>query len=207
MMMNNIFVPSIPATGTRFLLTFLEKVTGLKQCGLPVFLHQTDHKESNLLHIHVWWDDYYLPAVKEMCERSHVIIPLRDPLAAVVRANTTRRSFGVRCAKSFLTIKELGDIYNVHYLPVDVLAARSRRKRLSALRNILPEGYGDRKILYPWSEQWPIHNERVYDLKDLYVNKDIDGLSKLDGWSELIETKSILRPWLEKLGYKKLIWW
>ncbi len=207
--MSVIFCPTIQATGTMFLTNFFEAVTGQKMEGLPNAFNEGFKKEVNLVHIHVEWNGGYFSEINETCSFAHVVIPMRDPLASMVRCSTRDLNMGVSCAKSFLELMVIGEAFNVKYLPVDLLAAQSFGKRFKALNSILPDMYKGKKkyLCNEWAYKWPIYNARMYDLKPLYQNKDIEGMSKLPGWDILIENRSILQPWLEAIGYKNLLWW
>jgi hypothetical protein len=46
-----------------------------------------------------------------------------------------------------------------------------------------------------------------YPLKDAYRAGDLAGLSELCGLEHLIESEDLLRPFLERRGYRDLLWW
>ncbi len=205
-----IFCPTVQATGTMFLLNFFELITGNKDVSLPHALNEGFKHEVNLVHIHVEWGGGYFPQINQMCARSHVVIPIRDPLASVVRCGAVQTpEWSVSRAKSFLELMVIGEAFNAIYLPVDLLASQSFGKRFEALNNILPDIYEGKKkyLCNEWAYKWPIHNGRSYDLKQLYQDKNVKELSNLPGWDTLIENKSILQPWLERIGYRDLLWW
>ncbi len=207
--MSVIFCPTIQATGTIFLINFFEAVTGQKMEGLPQAFNEKFKHEVNLVHIHVEWDGGYFSEINETCSFAHVVIPMRDPLASMVRGSTRVLDQGVSHAKSFLNLMEIGETHDAIYLPVDLLAAQSFGKRFKALNSILPDMYKGKKkyLCNEWAYKWPIYNAREYDLKPLYQNKDVKEMSKLPGWDILIENRSILQPWLETIGYQNLLWW
>ena len=91
------------------------------------------------------------------------------------------------------------------YTPLDL---GDRFERLTALTTEL--GFDDEELCRKWAEEWPvIESAGDSELKHWYAERDLGLLEKAmpSGLRFLRENEGLFRPWLEKMGYRDLIWW
>jgi len=160
--------------------------------------------------------------------RCLALIPLRDPLAALVSAG--RRGQGNR--QSGLIISEYVSIakdfhaLNPLYFPVDLSLSLPEEERYAKHLALLVElekrigmdlgGSFKEDLARNWN---PVNVTTDYcineygnqklELKDAYENGDIDYIKKEmpKEWEYLIEMREILQPFFEKQGYENLLWY
>ncbi len=213
-----IFIASIMGTGTVFTLRFFEgsDAIGQKRDILNVMnggfsALQLDPDTVNLIHAHFdghaasTWD-----AIRSFSVlASRLVIPIRDPLAVLLLAR--RRHTGTGSLNAWGQIVEMftSEAYQPHFLPVDLLAAASVRDRFKALQRVAGE-YVAPNLCEDWAEKWPVINSHGdYDLKFLYSKADVPNIREALGqeWDALRQIEPEVRPFLERLGYRKLLWW
>jgi hypothetical protein len=160
------------------------------------------------------------------------VIPVRDPLASCL---TSQRRLDKNCADQVHELEEsvkglgtsgltqavrwaalaralpLLQTYAEHppvWVPWDVVKPSEREAFLDAARQAL--GLTDQGHTLTFAQQWPLDNTQGdYAYKQAYIQQDavwLEGqLPRL--WAYLRSLEPDLRPWLEGLGYKKLLWW
>ena len=159
-----------------------------------------------------------------MLATTPTLIPIRDPLAALVtyqkwaerdgRINGGPEVFSptvfvdtwVALAGSFETIKKFG---HVRFVCWDNLRPGWAQEYLLGVEKDL--GLKDRRPAKRWNRA-PIHDNVAghYRLKDAYEAKAANVLRKgisENGYNYLISKGLQLRPFLEELGYRNLQWW
>ena len=143
------------------------------------------------------------------------MIPLRDPLAALVSeyerlpdANQPDR------IAEWETLLKFAERFEAYCFPVDLPCAVWQRAEairglLSATALAWPPDIV--KELEQWTAEWPVHNTRgAYELKAQYQAGDLGALRKAGlgpALDALQAQESAMRPWLEKAGYTWLPWW
>ena len=183
-----------------------------------------------VLHDHMKLD----PKVPTRIDRTQVlistvnptVIPIRDPLASLisyqVRAEkdgrTTENGFAPRShVDTWVALAQtwrgiLFKYAHIRFMPWDLLGKGDRFEIAETLvgisqdlglRDALPSMQCAREI---------IHNNDLgsYDLKRAYLKRDLGFINENVSHGavlELMQNTDILRPFLEGLGYKKLMWW
>jgi len=198
------------STGTRFLLAFFESNPEIPEhVGLAEMLKHGPKPGLNLVHAH--YGHAQLPVIKAMAVGAYTVVSLRDPLLSVIKGKRNNKHFDMpQRMRNYLDMVELCETFDPHVLPVDLLAEASVEDRLTALTTV-SGGYVSSEVCQAWAEEWPAHNSAGdYILKRMYYKGDIDSMVKEfkdSEWQALIEHKFILRPFLERYGYRDLLWW
>ena len=147
------------------------------------------------------------------------IVPLRDPLATLVSAKSRApEADAMHYVHCWVTLIEaIGPFIAAHYLPLDLL--KTPEDRATALSEVVeaaellsdPNAHVARTR---WALEWPKdqHNSiGVTDRKIAYANGDVRWLRGRGGLAPeidaLVAQEELFRPWLEKVGYRKLAWW
>ena len=132
-------------------------------------------------------------------KRSRCVSPMRDPLLAMISHHTRNSSFPED------NWVEGSQTINALYTPLDL---GNRFERLTALAAEV--GLDNEEHCRKWAEEWPvIESAGDSELKHWYVERDLDRLEEAIplGLRFLRENEGLFRPWLEKMGYRDLIWW
>jgi hypothetical protein len=172
------------------------------------FVNQTDRFELNKMEL-------------AMALTHQTIIPMRDPLLACLSAqrrtdNRGQGFDGVHCTRELTLLAEalpLLEAYSIHPLliiPWDLApGAAQRGEWLQVYRKQLK--LKDKAATAKWADRWPYENQKEPDYAYLqaYKQRDAAWLSgKLPAmWGKLKALEPNLRPHLEAVGYKGLIWW
>ncbi len=146
-----------------------------------------------------------------------LVIPMRDPLAALL--STVARNPGndpmvqVRAFIRLVTdILSMQHVYCPYFIPVDRLSVLPKEERVVALSglqvhcNIPVDGAYTAETAVRWC---PVNSGGAYPLKNDYRagNKEPIWAALGKEIGELQAKEGILRPFLKKLGYRKLLWW
>lgn len=190
-----IFVPSVMSTGTNFLLALLggeawnlfeildgKLINGKRPDVATIHLRHKDWQES----------DWMWPTIKAFAMGHRTIAPLRDPALSLITAVHSGKYDPMLRLAGFRDLVELDALAGVEFLPVDLPGVREE-----VLAQILPG------VVSSWR---PANSLGDYPLKRRYLAGDADALpSRL--WFELRAAESRLRPLLERVGYRGLLWW
>jgi len=161
------------------------------------------------------------------------ILPVRDPLLSLITAVNRRTRSAVNYDISYLvrvwcqTVRDFtlnNEVARPFYFPVDLLAAGSQAFRVESLTAMI--GYvglrSNPDVAYSvgrFCKDWPMVRQTLsaqqleegfeYESKQKYLEGDVDYFRKEMNveWARLRKTEPLLRPWLEHLGYRDLIWW
>jgi hypothetical protein len=144
------------------------------------------------------------------------IVPVRDPLLSLITGYTR----SIRTNDPFDFEDRIGDFELIidrswaagdkfFLLPVDqMLDEESRFGLLSSLLNFvgLPRDDYIKRVSKMW---FPVNSIGEYDLKTWYFERDLSRIEDvIPGAVEVLRKREyILRPFLESLGYKNLLWW
>ncbi len=208
-----IFVASIMGTGTGFVLQFLQAspIVAPKRDALNV-MKGGFARDGEIHLIHAHFDGYAAlswDAIRAFAAlASHVVVPVRDPLLVLLLAHR-RKTIGPDFFPAWRNLVELVGAHDPRVLPVDLLASVKLHKRTTALE-LAGKGYVPHDLCEKWSD-WPVVNSHGdYDLRILYNEGDVDAIQAAipaEDWTALRDLEPDLRPFLETLGYKKLMWW
>ncbi len=226
-----IFVPSVQHTGTWFTINFLKNF-------IPISYELTNttlFPEAAILHVHLPIKNYMdfnsysfntefekkwlsnlttkrslpVPILLLFCDMFKTVIPVRDPLAAILtreaRYPQFRHFFIVDGFVALAT--EFAKHPNVVFLPIDLYTNEMDRK--NALIKVV--NHCDIKInesiIDAVAKEWPIENNTPNNrFKQLYNDGNIDEIRRLLGskWAEVEYLKNMaakILPFMDKLGY------
>ncbi len=210
-----ITIASVPHTGTHSVIELFRNEE-YNEFGLNVFAYgviKLDETKNYLISGHI--AERNMQTIKNLNEISQIIVPIRDPLLSQISAyarkklsgsnkfgggamnaiaerhiSTLNKGMGRQLSSWGLWANEIFKM-NPFHVPLDLGVNHLR--------------YGD-----IYFKDIGIHNTKGdYPLKQAYYDRDLSYIkSKLnDNLEALISMEPILRPPLEKLGYKDLLWW
>lgn len=209
-MVDIIFCPTVVSTGTNFVLHFFHSNPNIP---LRIKLSRMPEEWSGVILVHEHFEmcsDKKI--IEDLAARSHVVTPIRDPLASLVKAYnfTNYNHHKHKRIQAFLDVISLGEQCEVKYIPVDLLAREPLIKKIEALVNISGK-YMTEEMCVKWAAEWPVHNSaKMHYTRVLYESGNVDDIRNIipkEAWKMLVNAEPILRPFLEKLGYRKLSWW
>lgn len=214
---NAILCLSVQHTGTWFALNFLMEHKGTKGVVAQVKNIKTrdDILQDGIVHVHI--NGFGITSsggrrtrtfkqTAAMTKGMRLIVPVRDPLLSLItrhKRHPDRKSFYI--VDGFCHLSELDAVY----LPVDCNTYDIHPYYL--LEKVCKElGLEVNEFVEKWSIKWPIYNSKFdYGLKRAYQEGRIDKIAKAfpEEYQHLKENEKNIRPFLEKLGYKNLMWW
>jgi len=212
-----LFCPTVPHTGTTFLIEFLKADPAIKAFNSLQWLirwHGELTPGLNLIHAH--FNENLLDLIEAYASHWPTIISLRDPLLSIL-TGYSRSPEGdyTYLVDHFVHLVEIVDLgatdYTPIYLPLDLMEYLPVEERVQQFVEILtPLGYLDQKHCTTWAEKWAYAGSRgEYSLKASYLLRRVDQIKPFipNEWAALVKAKPILRPFLEARGYKNLLWW
>ncbi len=208
-----LFCPSVPYTGTTFLLEFLRNNPSIKDFASMSWIIRSDRefKEGTTL-VHAHLTNNLIPLIIEYARSWPIVVPLRDPLLAIL-SNNNRNYYNTSLSivDCFIKLVVVLKSHNPIYVPIDLLDELPAWKRGSELIRIFyPLGFISPSHCTKLAVEWPRMNaQESYLLRQYYYDDDgaaIKGIIPKE-WDKLIAARSFLQPFLENRGYKNLLWW
>src|SRR3990167_3529199 len=229
--MRILFLPTVQHTGTWFLIEFLRAHPEVKHFVELQALRKNHSfiedpvsgqkglvpNQVNLIQGHFQLEFMHL--ILSFAAACPTVIPLRDPLASVLTAVNRKRTQGNvdysyivdRWVLMTTTVWLNRDFYKPLFVPLDLVERAGVEVKFELLGAVLGHmGLGYTKHAVRWADEWPYHNSRgEYPLKDLYLTRDATAIAhEVPGeWEALRRAQYILRPMLEQMGYRDLLWW
>jgi len=216
--MDYILLPSIQHTGTWFVIDILQK-SGYT--AVPYNPDWTDKNTALYAHFPLSTGNGILPQEEgkfisleglkwavEQFGNCPIIIPLRDPLAAIITRQQRHPEMPHKyIIDGFLSFMQDFHDFNVLWFPVDLYTGRNGR--LDLLEKL--EKHIHRIISYKHTiaTEWQQKNTQgIYPLKEAYLKCDLAEIKNTIPceWKYLIKNKSLLKPFFEEQGYKDLLW-
>ncbi len=215
-----IFSPSVPSTGTNFIRHFFSLHQKVHMRRLDMILRgevNIDNLNSDILVFTHFM--YHLDRMQDIWDfqSCHTVVPMRDPLASMITfsgytSQEQQQALRIeRKMEEYYRALELQEYRPVIYVPVDLYSERTFEER----KKLLVEASNDlvsEADCIKWAEEWPVHNTRGdYGPKRWYQAGDIEKVKahlEVDGrWKQLKQNENKVRPYLEQLGYKELMWY
>lgn len=216
-------------SGASYLTGQAEHHTGVGRLEIPlergIVIEKFVPGGVNVLHCHFFNEIQPLTtgsilALMLMCPS---VVTLRDPLLSVI-SSVDKIGIGkkleerlevsiLQLVKDFRSLGEcIGNISKVSapvLFPIDVPVTVDSRYEL--LTRVLDHvGLQNKSHAKMWAEKWPLVNSRgSHPLKDAYMRRDAEFIKGTipKTWSLLRSYQSSLRPFMERNGYKNLMWW
>jgi len=227
-----IFLPTVQSTGTWFTIGFFEQHSMVDWLAPKMEWDNTRiamKLETMVLQAHIGFRRKDAPRKKldrpafikhaileHMLDNAdHVVIPIRDPLRSLLTAKVRGPDLYIRhIIEGFLYAMDIASRRDVFFLPVDLYAEKGPEERYNLLLRLLKfVDLPEEPYVALWANDWPVRNtvgrrlgssivlmyreRRLAEMK-LFLENEY-------GW--LFENYDNLRPFLEELGYKDLIWW
>lgn len=224
--MKIILLASVPHTGTIFLQQFVEQhpeignVVGLSQLvnGRSGGLEDPYRAQrgmvpgtTNLVWTHI--QHQTLDAIRAFHHHVPTIIPLRDPLLSLITAKKRREdAHHVWIVENWLMLRVFIWPYgDAAYYPVDLESKKPYNERRQNLHKIIEYcGLPADNYVDEYAHRFqPANSRGEYELKTMYKDGDFAQL-RLHLKKEiehLQANEDVLRPMLEEIGYKDLLWW
>ena len=224
-----IFCLSQIHTGTVSVLAWLSSHNDCDGVLLSTEVYGSKQEPATVYHEHVRPDALF----EDKMSRSQIVmawahptvIPLRDPLAALAsyqhRAEVNGQVDSVMYCPQldvvdrWVCLAETEDRFegskNIHWLPWDQAHVSAEKNPASFKASLwaIAQALGLRdqapsKAGLPWK-----NGSGEYDLKAAYSSGDGDYLASHlgAGYEYLVDSESLLRPFLERRGYANLLWW
>ena len=232
-----IYIPTIQASGTWFILNLL---TAHDKVGRALlFGHWSDSiiKEVNAggslendnivaLQNH-YGEDPKISALMEniFAISDHIVTPIRNPLRAILTAyikqGPLRKNWAhpyirhdiTHMVNGYIELTELIKKHNIFIVPVDLYLGKSRVERYFLLRDLfdfvqLPYNHYMKKLANTWQKSNTVGN-REESVRLLFDTKNVEGIKQIipKGYDLLIQSKDILKPFFESHGYSKEDLW
>lgn len=220
-----IFVLSELHTGTVSILSWLGAHEDCDGILLSTEVYTSGREPATVYHEHVRADD----REPRKIARSQVvlawahptIIPLRDPLAALVSYQHRAEHSGRIGTDLFLPREDVVDRWSllaeteerfqefehIRYLAWDLEQAVRAPATFKARLWETAQAVG---LTDPAPSREGLGRENSsgdYPLRDAYEAGDLEGLSSVRGLDYLRDCEPVLRPFLERRGYRDLLWW
>lgn len=226
-----IFVLSELHTGTVSVLAWLAAHEDCDGVLLSTDVYTSGREPATVYHEHVRPDD----RERRKIARSQVvlawthptIIPLRDPLAAVLSYHHRAIQTGQIGTDRFRPLADVVDRWcllaeteerfrefpNIRYLAWDLPDLESRRPEREGARKrsiglwAMAQAVG---LTDPAPSQAGLPRENSsgdYPLREMYEAGDFEELRTISAVGHLKDCEPILRPFLERRGYRDLLWW
>lgn len=225
--MNKIMITSMLNSGTHFWMNFLKLHPEVSnkvymayedfEKSFRNFQNSQTNNQKMIVQHHLVGDGNFIPAVIGQ----PTIWTIRDPLAALISISARNPEFtwdsewwdlfGNRNLKAFCyMIKIYGIANNIMVAPVDLPMNIDQKK------NMLRKGLHhmglspDENIVNSYGNNWALVNSKGnYPLKNHYNQNNKAELKSIMGpsWNLLTSRESEMRPFLESIGYKNLMWW
>jgi len=194
----------------------LPRVGGFKQKAEIISINS----DYNLYHAHPPYE--YSEYLHMLVNFVPTFVAIRDPLIALIShikryPPGTDKQFRVRGQqanevelwKVFVrTMQYSSDIFTI---PMDLLTKNTDVIKTEKLTLLLKHcGLdSDNLLVFETVQSWAPVNCLEYPEKEYYYNKDMERIEKFLGplWTQLRNLENEFRPYLERFGYKNLLWW
>lgn len=232
--MRVIFLPTIQHTGTWFCIDLLRLHRDISFVGTWKTMTHADLSEVQntdgiaLIQAHFGEGtspycgpkelESFAPfeAVEALISKSDsIVVPVRDPLLVMLTAHV--RNPDVRhdhIINGFLLLVQWCQKNDIFLVPVDLYASRSVEDRYLLIRDLFAfVGISDEPYMSIWAQDWPVVNtvgQRLGEnVKGLYYSRQVFRVVALipEDFDALVQHEAELRPFLEDLGYRNLLWW
>lgn len=224
-----ILVPTVQSTGTWFMLDLLRYNTACAGVVMAPMQEKAEEwsKENVVVHCHMGLNSllgqrdaaafWSFEDIVYWLARNRTIVPLRDPLLALLTAHQRGRTeeergiLKARVLNGFAVLGGLWKQYNIHTLPVDLCAGMTELERYEHLRDAMRFlGWPLQPYLAMTSMLWPVINTTgKFTNKTLYGTRQIERIQNTlsQDFEALQRTEDAVRPMLESAGYENLMWW
>lgn len=220
-----IFCLSEIHVGTVSVLSWLGAHEDCDGVLLSTEVYQSGREPATVYHEHVRPDDRDPSRIARsqvvLAWASPTIIPLRDPLAALVSYNHRAAHTGQISTELFRPVEDVVDRWrllaeteerfegfeHIRYLAWDLASHAGYPATFKARLWETAQAVG---LTDPAPSREGLGRENSsgdYRLRDAYQNGDLEALAEVEGLAYLRDAEEDLRPFLERRGYRDLLWW
>lgn len=192
--------------GYRFISSIVSPPVG-KKILLHSHLSHGDGKGHRKNTLNPTYPSFHGVFLQQLMSLYKTVIPIRDPLRSLL----TRQNRHPKLDHRYLIdgFKALARCHDVFFFPVDLFEKyEDRRSLLVRLFEFLELEVP--KYVNEVAKSWvPANTSGHYEMKDWYNAKDAKKIEKIipEEYEWLRKNISILKPFLESLGYRNLMWW
>ncbi len=140
------------------------------------------------------------------------LLTTRDPLLSLIsRFQRFPEKEDLDILETFVWMAKYVYRFSPHLYKIVSIDLIQLEKRIHELKEIL-DWFNldtDEDYIKRWADRWPKIPTLEYELKEKYHAGDVSFIKQTMPvlWNLLIRKEDILRPWLESIGYKDLLWW
>lgn len=208
------FVLSVQHTGTWFAISLIRlwKSAHFEELKLAVPERmKRGVKPDFFSHLHHHCDSRICELNDTVLQNHKTVLPVRDPLLSLITRQSRHPTWRHRyIVDGFCWMAEREDAENAHFYPVDLgddADSRFRRTLAVAEHWGMPPVAEMGEFAKRWEKQnatgsnWmkvAYRNRRLSEICDQGLRNEIEYLQSCEG---------VIRPFLERQGYKDLIWW
>ncbi len=225
--MHCILLTSSPNTGLHFLRAFFKsfaqvtnevELDDIASSPLQFKTPSTagfDPKTTNLIYGQV--HEGNLSYIENLSQWYPCIVPVRDPLASLItqKQRSPNSSAAWILDRWKLIVTSFPE--NVKYAVLDTPGAGEKDWRLHTLAVVASYvevlwSHNTEGVMNTWANTWPMlkfNSQGVYPAKLALWEGDLDYIKVFlgDDYKILEDAREWLKPFLEAVGYEKLIWW
>jgi len=227
--MKAVVLLSIPGTGTNFVKELIEAHPAIthsvqwsalfksqsfvhEEISLGAWSTGLDPNGTTLVWGHIPTEPRHMSFARSLMAFCPTVVPLRDPLLSLITRHQQGDSMDnlvidVVGAWQWLALNKLNPLY----FPVDQKFGEWERHDLGCYMyaDLRFEGFMQGDVHWPFSDWTPVNSQGDYPLKTAYYAGDFDRIKAEIGQPVhyLQDIEGVLRPLLEREGYRELIWW
>lgn len=230
--MNIIFLPTVQHTGTWFMAEFLRRHSQVHQVQDLWMLHDQfpddglivvsahycgdEISEERGIHENDVKKHFPTEVLEDLIKTFPSLTVTRDPLLSMItRKKRSPELTQTYIVDGFVALADLCMRTGIMVLPVDLLGMRPYKVKLEALRGVLKlVGLEEENYVKVWASVWPRYNhnaelEATKGITKLYKNGNALAIREYfpAEYDYLVSQEDKIRPFLERLGYKNLMWW
>jgi len=139
-------------------------------------------------------------------------MPMRDPLRVMISECVRGSRFATE-----MWCHGAGHLSGIDpiVVPLDLIAPENRRERMAAAAGAIGiNGSATSGYCQAWATIWDqvaasANASKAHQLKSAYAAGEVETIRSLipEQFEELQRAEPVLRPWLESIGYRNLLWW
>ncbi len=143
---------------------------------------------------------------------AYPLLTTRDPLLSLIsRFQRFPAKEDSNILDTFIWMAKYLSRFSPHLYKIVSIDIIDMENRIPVLKSVL-NWFNltiDEDYIRRWVDRWPKIPTLEYELKEKYNDGDIEFLQRAmpNLWDSLIRQEGLLRPWLESIGYKDLLWW
>ena len=209
----------VDSLGRHYVVGFEGLLDLIRVCLANMEKQREENIDIAIYHMHFggYYNNEFIPIsiMEGLIKRFDTIIPIRDPLLALLTAETRFPGMDhTHIVSGFHYLSQL-DHETVSFFPIDLpLFFQQRKERIINLFTSFGIPISD-EVLSAWSD-FPVFGDttgrkrfKLGGLKEEYHRGNLEEIIKVipTEYAYLKAMEKYIRPFLESLGYEDLLWW